>query len=80
MTIPSVRIDKLSDDPLGDYVTSVGRLPEKLVRIADNQHFVAGSLGRAVIALRSMGALNDRRSSPESKNSTPNSGNGSASS
>jgi len=79
MTTPSVNRVKLSDDLLGDYVTSVGKLPEKLVRIADNQFHVAGSLSRAVVALRSMAALNKGRSRPGSENPTPRTGNQAAS-
>jgi hypothetical protein len=75
MTIPALKSDLRSDDPLGDYVIRVGQLPEKLVRIADNQRHIAGSLGRAVIALRSMAALNKDRSHPESKNAAPITGN-----
>lgn len=75
MTITSLKSSKLSEDPLGDYVIRVGQLPEKIARIADNQRHVACSLGRAVIALRSMAALNKGRSYPESKNSAPNTGN-----
>lgn len=79
MTQLSLNSDKLSLDPLGDYIIRVGQMHQKLERIADNQHHVAGSLGRAAIALRSIAALSKGRSYPESKNSAPNSGNGSAS-
>lgn len=78
MSIPALKSDLRSDDLLDDYVIRVGQLPEKLVRIANNQHHIAGSLGRAVIALRSMAALNKNRSHPESKNAAPNFGNDSS--
>lgn len=79
MTNPSLKSAKCSEDPLGDYVIRVGQLPEKIARIADNQRHMANSLGRAVIALRSMAALNNGRSYPESRNSAPNFGNDSPS-
>ena len=79
MTTPNVKSVHVSLDPLGDYVAGAHALPAKLVRIANNQHHVAQSLGRAVIALRSMAALNQRSTHLESKNATPNTGNNLAS-
>lgn len=79
MTTPNVKSAHISQDPLGDYVAGAHALPAKLVRIANNQHHVAQSLGRAVIALRSMAALNQRPTHLESKKSTLNTGNNLAS-
>ncbi|MBS1142871.1 MAG: hypothetical protein H6R14_277 [Proteobacteria bacterium] len=79
MTQTLTKSIKPSQDPLGDYIVGVSQLPGKLHQIADNQRQIAGSLGRAVIALRSMAALNKGRSYPETKNLTPITGNVSAS-
>lgn len=74
MTKPSLNSDTRTEDLLGDYLIRVGQLPEKIARIADNKRHIAGSLGRAAIALRSMAALNKGRSYPELKNSAPSIG------
>lgn len=79
MTQSIAKSIKPSHDPLGDYIVGVSQLPGKLHQIADHKRQIADSLGRAVIALRSMAALNKGRTYPETKNLTPTSGNVSAS-
>lgn len=55
-------------DPLDDYLSVVRELPDKLGRIAAHQRDSADSLSRAAAALRSIGALNQRNASSDSRN------------
>jgi hypothetical protein len=48
-------------DHLAQYTTSVQGLHAKLALVVEKQKDVAVSLGRAAAALRSMGALNNRK-------------------
>lgn len=54
------------EDSLCCYIEGVRKLPQKLGLIAENQRHAAASLGRAVLALRSIAALNN--GAPNSRN------------
>jgi len=55
-------------DPLSDYVSNARKLPHALGLIAENQRHSASSLSRAAAALRSMAALNNKPTDPNSRN------------
>ena len=48
-------------NPLRQYAESVGSLREKLDRVYSDKRAIAGSLGRAAAALRSISAARERQ-------------------
>lgn len=63
-------------DSLSCYIDGVRKLPPKLAQIAENQRHAAASLGRAVIALRSIAALSAGKLDSNFRNLNPAIGNG----